>query len=151
MKLYIACISSQYHWDKAFHFPGKFHFLVKTITYSVRLGVVYLNLVLSTASGVMFLSTVCGPHHHDPRFMYFFYFQVFFNRSPILDPRSSILAPGFPVNLEVIKIVLFFDHWTNQLFQSNLHFQAIEFVKRPVPEKLDMGFLFYGHDVTSDA
>ena len=27
----------QYHWDKAFHFPGKFHFLVKTITDSDRL------------------------------------------------------------------------------------------------------------------
>ena len=38
---------SQYHSDKAFHFPGKFHFLVKTVTDSVRLGVVYLNLVLS--------------------------------------------------------------------------------------------------------
>ena len=57
----------QYHWDKAFHLPGKFHFLVKTITDSDRLGLVYLNLVFSTANGVMFcvnLSTVCGPHHH---------------------------------------------------------------------------------------
>ena len=57
------------------------------------------------------LSTVCGSHHHDPRFIYFFYFQVFF--SPILDPRFSILdlTPDFPVNLEVllIKIVLLFD------------------------------------------
>ena len=48
---------SQYHWDKqwdkTFHFPGKFHFLVKTITDSVRLEVVYLNLVLSAAKGVM--------------------------------------------------------------------------------------------------
>ena len=39
---------------KAFHFPGKFHFLVKTITESVRLGVVYWNLVFSTASGAMY-------------------------------------------------------------------------------------------------
>ena len=48
-------------------------------------------------------STVCGPHHHDTRFIYLFYFQVIFN-------RSSILNPGFSVNLEVvlIKIVLFF-------------------------------------------
>ena len=44
----------QYHRDKAFHFPGKFHFPVKTITDSDRLGLVYLNLVFSTANGVMF-------------------------------------------------------------------------------------------------
>ena len=44
----------QYRWDKAFHFPGKFHFLVKTITDSDRLGLVYLNLVFSTANEVMF-------------------------------------------------------------------------------------------------
>ena len=48
-------------------------------------------------------------------------FKFFFTdpRSPIPDPRfslpdppSSILAPGFPVNLDVllIKIVIFFDH-----------------------------------------
>ena len=36
----------QYHWDKAFHLPGKFHFLVKTITDSDRLGLVYLNLAV---------------------------------------------------------------------------------------------------------
>ena len=49
LELYTACTLSQYHWDKAFHFPGKFHFLVKAITDSVRLKVVYLNLVFSTA------------------------------------------------------------------------------------------------------
>ena len=67
----------------------------------------------------------------------------------ILDPRSSILDPDFPVNVEVllIKIVLVFDHRSNQLLQSNRLFQAIEFVDPPVPEKLDMGFLFYGHEV----
>ena len=76
------------------------------------------------------LSTVCGPHHHDPWFIDSFYF-IFFNRSSI--------------NLEVllIKIILFFifDHWSNDLFKSNQRFQAIEFVDRHVPEKLDMGFL----------
>ena len=79
----------------------------------------------------------------DPRFIYLFYFQVFFN-------RSSILDPDFPVNLEVllVKIILFFfDHWSDQLFQNNQRFQAIEFLDQPVPEKLDMGFLFYGHEV----
>ena len=72
----------------------------------------------------------------DPRFIYLFYLQVLFNRSlipdfSILDPRSSILDPDFPVNLEVflIKIILFFfDHWSDQLFQNNQPFQAIEFL-----------------------
>ena len=27
------------------------------------------------------------------------------------------------------------------MFQNNQHFQAIEFLDQPVPEKLDMGFL----------
>ena len=46
-----------------------------------------------------------------------------------------------PVNftIEVVLIKIFFFH----LFQR---FQAIEFVNRPVPEKLDMGFLLYGHE-----
>ena len=35
------------------------------------------------------------------------------------------------------------------LFQSNQRFQAIEFVDRHVPEKLDMRFLFYEHEVLS--
>ena len=64
--------------------------------------------------------------------------------SSILDPRSSILDPDFPVNLEVlpIKIILFFsDHWSDQLFQNKQRFQAIEFLDQPVPEKLDMGFV----------
>ena len=80
----------------------------------------------------------------DPRFIYLFYFQVPFNRSS--SPDSSILDPDFPVNL--IKIILFFfHHWSDQLFQNNQHFQAIEFLDQPVPEKLDMGFLFYGYEV----
>ena len=37
-----------------FHFPGKFHFRVKTVTDLDRLGLVYLNLAFSTANGVMF-------------------------------------------------------------------------------------------------
>ena len=47
-----------------------------------------------------------------------------------------------PVSLTIevflIKIVFFFDQWSNHLFQR---FQATEFVNRPVQEKLDMGFL----------
>ena len=78
--------------------------------------------------------TICDPHHHDPQFIYLFYFQVF-----LTDSRSPILDPSFPVNPEVLlmKIVLFFDHWSNQLFQSNQRFQTTEFVKRPIPKPLD--------------
>ena len=65
LELYTACTLSQYHWDKAFHFPGKFHFLVKTITDSVRLGVVYLNLVLSTVNEVMFCKIYLKSAVHD--------------------------------------------------------------------------------------
>ena len=98
---------SRYHLDKAFPFPEKFHFLVKTITDSVRLGVVYLNLVFSTANGFIFCEIYLPSAAHNDiatihdlfKFIYFEFFK------PILDP-------SFPVNLEVllIKIVLFFDH-----------------------------------------
>ena len=85
---------------------------------------------------------------HD-LFIYFI-FKFFLTDPWSLISRSSILDPDFPVNLEVllIKIILFFfDHWSDQLFQNNQHFQAIEFLDQPAPEKLDMGFLFYGHEV----
>ena len=42
-----------------------------------------------------------------------------------------------PIEVLLIKILLsFFDHRSGYLFQSNQRFQAIEFVDRPVPEKL---------------
>ena len=116
--LELSVYISQYHWDKqwdkTFHFPGKFHFLVKTITDSIRLGVVYSNLVLSTARGVMFCEIYLQSAAHiitiHDLFISFI-FKFFF--SLILDPRFSILdlTPDFPVNLEVllIKIVLLFD------------------------------------------
>ena len=72
-----------------------------------------------------------------------FYF-LFLKWSSIPDSPSPILDPDFPVNLEVLLITIilfFFDHWSDHLFQSNQRFQAIEFVDRPVPDKLDMGFL----------
>ena len=111
--MYTACILSQYHWDKAFHFPGKFqHVPCKNNTDSVSLGVVYLNLVVSTVNRVMFCEIYLRSAHittiHDLFFLLLL-FSSFFNRSLIPDPRSSILAPGFP-------------------------------------EKLDMRFLFYGHE-----
>ena len=85
---------------------------------------------------------------HD-LFIYFI-FKFFLTDPWSLISRSSILDPDFPVNLEVLlikNILFFFDHWSDQLFQNNQHFQAIEFLDQPVPEKLDMGFLFYGHEV----
>ena len=91
------CDLSQYHWNEALHFPGKILFLLKTITESVRRGVIYLNLVLSTANGgyvLWNLFPVCGAHITTIHalFIYLFYFQViFFNRSPILNPRFPIL------------------------------------------------------------
>ena len=94
----------QYHWDKAFHLPRKFHFLVKTITDdSDRLGLVYLNLEFGTANGVMFCEIYPQSATHittDPRFIYLFYFQVLFNQSLI--PDSSVLQPAqqaFPCGL----------------------------------------------------
>ena len=51
---------------------------------------------------------------HD-LFIYFifkFFLPILDPQFSLPDPPSSILAPGFPVNLEVllIKIVIFFDH-----------------------------------------
>ena len=41
---------------------------------------------------VKFIPSLWSPHHHYPRFIYLFHFQlIFFNRSPILNPRSPIL------------------------------------------------------------
>ena len=153
--MYTACILSQYHWDKAFHFPGKFHFLVKTISDSVRLGVVYLNLVLTTASGVMFCeiylqsATVSHITTILNLFIYFI-FNFFFLTDPRLsipNSRSSLQVFQETSNCYSLRLFFFFDHWSNHLFQSNQRFQAIEFVDRHVPEKLDIGFLFYEHEV----
>ena len=47
-----------------------------------------------------------------------------------------------PVSLTIegllSKILIFSDHWSIHLFQSNQRFQAIEFVDRPVLEKFDI-------------
>ena len=143
LELYTGCILSWYHLDKVFHFQGKFHVFVKTVTESVRLKVVHLNLVLSTASGVMFCEIYLQSVVHITTIRnLFILFSSFFNQSSIPDPPSSILAPGFPVNLKVllIKIVLLFDHWSNQ-YCSKVINAFFEFVDGPVPEKLDMYFL----------
>ena len=65
----------------------------------------------------------------------YFIFKFF-----LTDPRSPILDPSFPVNPEVLlmKIVPFFDHWSNQLFESNQRFERTEFVERPIPKPLDI-------------
>ena len=94
--LELSVYISQYHWDKqwdkTFHFPGKFHFLVKTITDSIRLGVVYSNLVLSTARGVMFCEIYLQSAAHiitiHDLFISFI-FKFFFHRSSIPDSQFS--------------------------------------------------------------
>ena len=50
-----------------------------------------------------------------------------YSPSPILDPRSWFSSKP-----------QFYSFRSSRLFQSNQRFQAIEFVDRPVPEKLDM-------------
>ena len=58
---------------------------------------------------------------------------------------SNTRPVGLTIKVLHIKIVLFFNHWSNHLFQSNQHFQVIEFMDQPVPEKFDIfrSFLFY--------
>ena len=56
-----------------------------------------------------------------------------------------------PVNftIEVVLIKIFFFSTTEVITSNDWNFQrfqAIEFMNRPVPEKLDMGFLLYGHE-----
>ena len=46
---------------------------------------------------------------------------------------DQLATPSVPlIEVLLIKILLFLDH----LFQSNQHFQVIEFVDQPIPEKL---------------
>ena len=105
------------------YFPGKFHFLVKTITDWVRLGVVYLKLVLGTANEIMFFEVYLQSAAHNDITTIHDLFKIYFissffkdPRSPIPDPRFSIPDRSFPVNLEVLlQFILFFDHWSNRL------------------------------------
>ena len=93
LELWIACILLQYHWDKGFH-NSRFSWQNNHYD-SVRLGVVYLNLVFSRANRVRFCE-IClqfvGIHHHD--LFILFYFQVFFlNQSSMSNSPSPILYP----------------------------------------------------------
>ena len=99
-------LDHSHHWDKAFHFPGKFHFLVKIITDSVRLGVVYLDSVLSTANGVLFCE-ICQQSAAHIRTTIQDLFILFLLKKPILDPRSPIQISSKPRSFFLIKIVLF--------------------------------------------
>ena len=120
-------------------FAGKFHFLFKTITDSVKLGVVYLNLVFSTANGVMFCEIYLQSVAHITTIHDLFFY--FFSKV-ILDPRFSITDPRSWFSSKPRS-------FTHYLFQGNQRFQAIEFVDRPVPDKLDMGFLCSASGIAS--
>ena len=87
-----------------------FHFLVKTITESFRLGVVYLNLVLSTVNRVMLCVIYLQSVAHNDISMIHNLFKIYFIISSYLtDPRSLIPDPCSPVTLQVllIKIIHF--------------------------------------------
>ena len=131
LELYTASILTKYHWDKAVSFSRKIsssrqnnHWFSQTRSSLLKFSAQYSE----RGYGLWNLPTLSAAHIttiHDLFIYLFILFSNFFltdPRSPIIDPRSSILDPDFPVNLEVmlIKIVLFFDHWSNQLFQSNL-------------------------------
>ena len=112
--------STMYHRDKEFNFPGKYHFLVKTTTDSVRLGVVYWNLVLSTARGVTFCEIylqsaahITTIHELFIHFIFKFFWPILDGRSPILDPPSSILQP--------LSSILDHRSWFYSTFRSFAH------------------------------
>ena len=77
----------------------------------------FLLLPTPTFSVTTFLSRLFR-HDYFRNDVFLTTFSFYWLPFPSHHPPSSILAPGFPVNLEVllIKIVLFFDHWSNQLF-----------------------------------
>ena len=87
-------------------------------------------IVLSTANGVLFCE-ICLQSAAHIRTTIQDLFILFLLKKPILDPRSPIQISSKPRSFFLIKIVLFFDHLSNHSFQSNQHFQAIEFVDRP--------------------
>ena len=93
LELWIPCILLQYPWDKGFH---NSRFSRQNNHYdSVRLGVVYLNLVFSRANRVRFCE-ICLQFVAHITTIYLFHFQVFFfltsPRCPILHHRSCILG-----------------------------------------------------------
>ena len=101
-------LDHSHHWDKAFHFPGKFHFLVKIITDSVRLGVVYLNLVLSTANEAL-LCEVCQQlaAHIFTTIQHLFILLSSFskNRSSIPDLRFWISDPWSTISSKPRRLI----------------------------------------------
>ena len=74
----------------------------------------------------------CEVYLRSTIYLKFILFQVFFN-------RSSISDPSFLVNLKVLLLKIFLK--LSLVINAFMVFQAIEFDDRPVPEKLDMGFL----------
>ena len=91
----------------------------------------------------MFCESYLHSVAHITTICLFILFSICLNRSsspyspsPILDPRSCFSSKSRSfTRVLLIQIILFFDHWSNHLFQR---FQAIEFVDRPVLEKLDV-------------
>ena len=136
LELYTACILSQYHWDKVFHFPEKFDFLVQTITDSVRLGVFYLNLVFSTANGVM----LCEMYLQSTAHITTIHDLFTYPRSSILDPWSWF--PSKPRSFAHLKDSFLPMHlsWSGAVIICTIIITAIIFV---IAHSFQMVGIFY--------
>ena len=124
------CLFLYYYGESRIPLRGlKFRHFVRNF-WPCGLGVVYSNLVLSTANGVMFCEiylqglrpTMTSPWSTIYLLIYLLYFKFF-----LTDPWRPILDPSFPVNSNFCSLTLFFffNHWSNHLFPSNQRFQGI--------------------------
>ena len=95
---------------------------------------------MRTVSGVIF----CSPRSKIYLLILLILFEFFLTnpRYPIPNSGSSILDPWSWFSSTPRSLFFF-----SSTEVSNQHFQAIEFVDQPIPEKLNMGFLFYEHEV----
>ena len=91
-------------------------------------------------SGVIF----CSPRSKIYLLILLILFEFFLTnpRYPIPNSGSSILDPWSWFSSTPRSLFFF-----SSTEVSNQHFQAIEFVDQPILEKLNMGFLFYEHEV----
>ena len=85
LELHTACILSQYHWDKEFHFPGKFLFLDK---YNHWLSQTRTNGVMLCEINLQSAARITTIHNPRPTIYLFISFSISFNRSSILHIKN---------------------------------------------------------------